>query len=121
MKDFEKQLNDRLLYLPVSILGRVELFLTYKNLKQASSISVRQPFDERNLGTKRIIKWLSDAKIAYSRDHQDSTLIHVSKSQKLANKMAELQWSNTSKHVIFRGLSYGYPQKSCYALHFRPC
>lgn len=110
--EHEEGLNKRLPYLPISILGRIELWLTYRNLKNASSISLRKPFDLESSTTKRTMHWLADAGIFYQVDGRDSSLLHVAKTQELAKKMSLLQWSKREEDILFRGIQYGFPEKA---------
>jgi len=112
MSTYKDQLSKRLLYLPVSILGRVEFWITYRDVKQASSATLRAPFDTSKRNTTRIVNWLTDAEMYFSIDQKNADLIHISKSENLANKMATIQWSELKKNITFRGYSYGYPTKA---------
>lgn len=112
MKALEKELANRLCYLPVSILGRVELWLTYKGAKPASSIVLRNPYNPLNSKTKRILKWTEDAKLSVVPDSKNHELVHVSKDFEIAKKMSKHHLSEKAQHIKYRGIMYGYPKEA---------
>ena len=103
------------MYLPVSILSRVELWLTYRGLKNASSIQLRQKFSKNSSATKRVMKWITEAGLFFEIDAKNKELLHVAKSQELVQKMKVLHWSENKKDIVFRGIQYGFPKEAVHS------
>ena len=108
--DAERKFASRLLYLPVSKEGRVELWLTLRDQKPVSAIRLRKCFDGQTKGIKRLLKWLSDTRLEYVVDPKNNTVLHISKNKNLAKRTAIILWSEKKKHIIEKGTLFGYPK-----------
>jgi len=112
----ENDLKSRLPYLPLEILGRVELWLVYKDLKKAGTITSR----DRKNSKSRVEKWLKDASIFFQVDSKYSDLFHVSKNKDVATQLNKIMWSEKQTNVYKKGILYGYPKKAVKTFSISP-
>lgn len=102
-----KPLSSSLLYLPLNIQSRVELWLTFKSLKPVSAISFRNPSK-----TARVFSWLDRANIKYTLDTKRPEIAYVSKDISLAREAMRIMWSKKLVDEIKKGELFGYPKKA---------
>lgn len=111
------KISDRLLSLPVTLEGKVQLWLTYKGLKPVSTaqfLSSRTPQEEVDFS-----KWLQDAKLVQAPDHKSEEFVFVSKDMDLAKRAAEIMWSENKDDLLEKGDLFGYPQEAVRAYAFQ--
>lgn len=108
------ELGSRVLRLPISPLGKVELWLTYRQLKPVSSITLNSDSTNslQDPKTKEIIKWISDAGLQFFPDPKVERILHVSRSLRLAKVAARIARSNTYEDTLTKGKIFGYPVKA---------
>ncbi len=104
----DKNLSSRLLYLPLSLEGRVQLWLAFKNLKPVSTVmfkhDLKQPFKN-----KRMLKWLHDANMVLIPDSKSKSFGYVSHDVSLAQRASKIMWSEKRDDNIEKGKLFGYP------------
>lgn len=101
-------LSSKVLYLPLNIQSRVELWLTYKNLKTASLIILR----DHKTKTKTIFNWLKDANLNFIVNPKNLNQIFVSKNQETCQSLQKIWGINTPKTEYQKGILLGYPEKT---------
>ena len=114
-----KTLASRLLYLPLWVGDKVELWLTYKGIKPGSLLSLIREKGMTQVHIKRIKKWLTDAGIHFQDDLGSKSGNHliISKDKKVIDQIANLKFSFESHEEDFYqlGVLLGYPPKAARA------
>ncbi len=107
----EEKLANSIYYLPIDQIDRIQLWLTYKEIKPASTIMLPNPKkDLKKKKVLRVLRWLKRAGIKYSIDSRNMRLLHVSKSRRNVDLLKRIQWREKEEDVAKRGLAYGYPK-----------
>ena len=109
-KSTNEDLKRSLLSLPVIILGKVELWLTYKGLKPVSAITLETNFsDLGEMQKKKLKEWLKKANLYHFMDQEEDRVLHVSKRSENAELSSRILWSKNYEDIIEQGMLFGYP------------
>lgn len=100
-------LSEKLLRIPVTLEGMVQLWLTYKGLKPVSTVQFKT--GENSKDHNCFTEWLEDAGLTYSPDLKSSEFVFVSKEIELAKRAAKLMWSENEEDLLEKGRIFGYP------------
>jgi len=103
-----KNLSSKIHYLPLNIQSRVELWLTYKNLKPTSLLIIR----ENKTKTTPIINWLKHANLTFIINPKDNNQIFISKKTKTCQTLFNIWETTTPKNEYQKGILLGYPEKA---------
>lgn len=97
--------------LPVEI-GKINLWLVYKELKPMASIVLTFDWDTDKSKQVSLINWFDKANIYFKISQKFSNTIHISKEEKLLEINSEYELSDSSKAHLERGLLYGFPKEA---------
>ena len=108
-------LESRLLYLPLWVVDKVELWLTYKGIKPGSLLALRREKGMTQSHVRRVKKWFVDAGLHYKADpHSKGKNLIVSKDKAVVEEIVGLKFGyQAPQENYYRlGLLLGYPPKA---------
>lgn len=112
-KNTSNDLKETLLTLPITLEGKVQLWLTYKGLKPVSTVAFLPTITSKE---KAIFNtWTKEANLFQSVDHKSDAFIFVSKDKALSQKAADIMWSETHEALVQKSKLFGYPEETVLA------
>jgi len=105
-----QNISQTLLSLPVTLEGKVQLWLTYRGLKPVSTaqfLTNISPQDKTHFHT-----WLKNAQMIQTPDLESDEFVFVSKDLARAQRAAAIMWSENRDDIIEKGDLFGYPKSA---------
>lgn len=124
MNNIKESLAKRLLYLPIDVGEKVLLWLTYRDLKPISEITVQRRnfskirrgiktiFDEDHPNIKRIKKWIKDAGLFKVNEPEYKSAWHVGKDKSKVEISAKIIRQFDFESEVRTGTLFGFPKAS---------